>query len=113
MILKNKTIANLSFFGAFITLIVISVGAWVRLTDAGLGCPDWPGCYGFVVFPTSEVDIALAEQRYPNFPYEINKVIPEVIHRYFAATLGLISILLVTFSLKNKLPSQIDRKSVV
>mgnify|MGYP001194873405 CR=1 FL=1 len=100
-------IKGFSFFGLCFSFIVIALGAWTRLVDAGLGCPDWPGCYGFVVFPTSEVDIALAEQRYPNFPYEINKVIPEVIHRYFAATLGLISILLVTFSLKNKLPSQI------
>ena len=41
-----------------------SSGAWTRLVDAGLGCPDWPGCYGFVTFPVSEADIAIAESRF-------------------------------------------------
>ena len=45
--------------------VVIALGAWTRLVDAGLGCPDWPGCYGFIVFPTNEAEIALAESRYP------------------------------------------------
>ena len=69
-----------------------------RLVDAGLGCPDWPGCYGFVTFPVSEADIAIAESRFPTFEYDINKVIPEVVHRYFAAGLGLLAIFLVYFS---------------
>ena len=51
-------IKGFSFFGLCFSFIVIALGAWTRLVDAGLGCPDWPGCYGFVVFPTSEVDIA-------------------------------------------------------
>ena len=83
---------NFSLFGALFSVVVIALGAWTRLVDAGLGCPDWPGCYGFVTFPTSEADIAIAESRYPSFPYEIDKVIPEVVHRYFAASLGLIAI---------------------
>ena len=77
--------------------------------DAGLGCPDWPGCYGFVVFPTSEADVLLAEQRYPQFPYEINKAIPEVVHRYFAAFLGLIAISLVVSAFKYKLPLRLKK----
>ena len=76
------------------------MGAWTRLVDAGLGCPDWPGCYGFVVFPINEADIAIAESLYPEFPYDINKAIPEVVHRYFAATLGLFAIFLVYLSFK-------------
>jgi cytochrome c oxidase assembly protein subunit 15 len=76
------------------------LGAWTRLVDAGLGCPDWPGCYGFVVFPINEADIAIAESLYPEFPYDINKAIPEVVHRYFAATLGLFAIFLVYLSFK-------------
>ena len=44
--MEESTLSKISFFGVFLTLVVISLGAWVRLTDAGLGCPDWPGCYG-------------------------------------------------------------------
>ena len=82
-------IKNLSLFGICMAFVVIALGAWTRLVDAGLGCPDWPGCYGFVVFPINEAEIAIAESRYPTFPYDINKAIPEVVHRYFAAALGL------------------------
>ncbi|MDA9033493.1 COX15/CtaA family protein [Gammaproteobacteria bacterium] len=93
-------IKNLSFFGICLAFIVIALGAWTRLVDAGLGCPDWPGCYGFIVFPTNEAEIALAESRFPMFPYDINKAIPEVVHRYFAAALGFLAIVLVYFSFK-------------
>ena len=93
-------IKNLSFFGICLAFVVIALGAWTRLVDAGLGCPDWPGCYGFIVFPTNEAEIALAESRFPMFPYDINKAIPEVVHRYFAAALGLLAIALVYFSFK-------------
>ena len=100
-------IKKLSFFGICFAFVVIALGAWTRLVDAGLGCPDWPGCYGFVVFPTTEAEILIAEQRYPQFPYEIDKAIPEVVHRYFAAALGFIAILLVTFAFKYNLPKKI------
>ena len=93
-------IKNLSLFGICMAFVVIALGAWTRLVDAGLGCPDWPGCYGFVVFPINEAEIAIAESRYPTFPYDINKAIPEVVHRYFAAGLGLLAIFLVYFAFK-------------
>ena len=95
-----NNIKNLSFFGICLAFVVIALGAWTRLVDAGLGCPDWPGCYGFVVFPTNEAEIALAEARYPTFPYDINKAIPEVVHRYFAAALGFLAIIMVYYSFK-------------
>ncbi|MDG1248528.1 MAG: COX15/CtaA family protein [SAR86 cluster bacterium] len=97
-----NNVKNLSLFGVCFAFIVIALGAWTRLVDAGLGCPDWPGCYGFVVFPTDEAEIALAESRFPSFPYDINKAIPEVVHRYFAATLGFVAILLTYISFKYK-----------
>ena len=93
-------IKNLSLFGISFAFVVIALGAWTRLVDAGLGCPDWPGCYGFVVFPINDADIAIAESRYPLFPYDINKAIPEVVHRYFAAALGLLAIFLVYLSFR-------------
>lgn len=97
-----NNVKNLSLFGVCFAFIVIALGAWTRLVDAGLGCPDWPGCYGFVVFPTDDAEIALAESRFPSFPYDINKAIPEVVHRYFAATLGFVAILLTYISFKYK-----------
>ena len=95
-------IRNLSLFGVLFGFVVVALGAWTRLVDAGLGCPDWPGCYGFVVFPTSEADVVIAEARFPQFPYDINKAIPEVVHRYFAATLGLVAIALSYISFKQR-----------
>ena len=94
------SVKSFSILGVFLAFVVIALGAWTRLADAGLGCPDWPGCYGFVVFPVNEADIAIAESRYPLFPYDINKAIPEVVHRYFAAGLGLIAIFLVYLSFR-------------
>ncbi|MEE4300512.1 MAG: COX15/CtaA family protein [Pseudomonadales bacterium] len=70
--------------------VVVVLGAFTRLADAGLGCPDWPGCYGFVGIPMAEETIAAAEQRYPDTPYEFAKAWPEMVHRYFAASLGLV-----------------------
>ena len=102
-----KIMKGLSLFGICFAFVGIALGAWTRLVEAGLGCPDWPGCYGFVVFPTTEAEIQLAESRYPQFPYEIDKAIPEVVHRYFAAALGFLAILLVYFAFKYQLPKKI------
>ena len=106
-------IKNFSFFAIFFAFVVIALGAWTGLVDAGLGCPDWPGCYGFVFFPTSGEEIAIAESRFPMFPYEIDKAIPEVVHRYFAAALGLIAIALMVIAYSCLLytsPSPRDRQ---
>jgi len=104
-----NNIKNLSLFGVCLAFVVIALGAWTRLVDAGLGCPDWPGCYGFVVFPTNEAEIALAESRYPMFPYDINKAIPEVVHRYVAAALGFLAIIMVYYSFKQNENKNIRR----
>ena len=92
----------LSILGVFLAFIVIGLGAWTRLADAGLGCPDWPGCYGFITFPTTSQEIEMAEQLYPDSPVEIDKILPEVVHRYFAASLGLLAIFLLFISIKEK-----------
>jgi cytochrome c oxidase assembly protein subunit 15 len=107
-----NNIKNLSLFGICLAFVVIALGAWTRLVDAGLGCPDWPGCYGFVVFPTNEAEIALAEARYPTFPYDINKAIPEVVHRYFAAVLGFLAIIMVYYSFKQNENKNIRRWTI-
>ena len=106
-----NNVRNLSFVGICMAFVVIALGAWTRLVDAGLGCPDWPGCYGFVFWPNDEAEIALAESRFPTFPYDINKAIPEQVHRIFAASLGLIAIILVALSSNTKSKS-IQRWSI-
>lgn len=79
---------TLAWISTLFTLAVVLLGAYTRLSDAGLGCPDWPGCYGFASVPRGDAQIDLAESRYPHAPVEAHKAWPEMVHRYFAGTLG-------------------------
>lgn len=72
-----------------LTFVVVVLGAYVRLSDAGLGCPDWPGCYGRLDVPDEAHQIAEANVAYPHRPVEPAKAWKEMVHRYFAGTLGL------------------------
>ncbi|MFA5959377.1 MAG: COX15/CtaA family protein [Tatlockia sp.] len=92
-----------------LALFVVMLGAYTRLTDAGLGCPDWPGCYGHLVLPSSEQALQTAQGSYPEIPIEAGKAWTEMAHRYAAGTLGLLilGMSLALFSRKrkgNKLP---------
>ncbi len=82
---------RLALAGAALAFAVVVLGAWVRLTAAGLGCPDWPGCYGHV-FPQMGQDGGAG----------FTKALHEMIHRYFAATLGAIITALLLFALINR-----------
>ncbi|MGB2833043.1 MAG: COX15/CtaA family protein, partial [Methylotenera sp.] len=81
---------KLVLFGTALALCVVVLGAYVRLTDAGLGCPDWPGCYGALTVPQSEAAIASAQSAFPHSAVVIGKAWREMAHRYLAGTLGLI-----------------------
>ncbi|EPS3420133.1 COX15/CtaA family protein [Vibrio fluvialis] len=81
---------NLVRLSLVLTLAVIALGAYTRLSDAGLGCPDWPGCYGHYTVPLSPSALQKAEFLYPHLDVEPHKAWPEMIHRYFAGTLGLV-----------------------
>ncbi|MEO0423632.1 MAG: COX15/CtaA family protein [Pseudomonadota bacterium] len=85
---------RLSQLAAALALLVVVLGAWVRLTDAGLGCPDWPGCYGLIGVPTAEHEVAQANAAFPERPVEQGKAWREMIHRYLASTLGLLVVTL-------------------
>lgn len=87
---KTKAMANWATFSVILAVVVIMLGAWTRLADAGLGCPDWPGCYGFMTVPQSDSHIAIANARFPDTPVDVAKGWPEMIHRYAAGTLGLV-----------------------
>ena len=85
---------RLTLFAFFLAAVVVVLGAWTRLVDAGLGCPDWPGCYGFPLVPSSVEHIAIAEERFPDAPVEAHRAWPEMVHRYFASTLGFVIVVL-------------------
>ncbi|MBB1518636.1 COX15/CtaA family protein [Aquipseudomonas guryensis] len=93
---------RLALFATLLAVVVILLGAYTRLTHAGLGCPDWPGCYGFIGVPMSEHKQALAEARFPEAPVEVAKGWYEMIHRYFAGALGLVILGLAVQALRRR-----------
>ena len=85
-----KSMRFLVVFSSTLALLVVMLGAYTRLTDAGLGCPDWPGCYGHMVLPSIHHDLVEAQRHYPLIPIESRKAWTEMVHRYAAGTLALL-----------------------
>jgi len=83
-----------------LAFVVVALGAFTRLVDAGLGCPDWPGCYGHLMWPDDAIEKQAAEQLFPDAPVNTEKTWPEMVHRYFAGTLGLLVLALAVFAIK-------------
>ena len=90
---------RLARIGVVLTLLVVIIGAWVRLTDAGLGCPDWPGCYGQLVVPDDPREASAA---FPQRPLDAGKAWREMIHRYLATGLGLLCLVLAGLAWLNR-----------
>ncbi|MCW8925583.1 MAG: COX15/CtaA family protein [Xanthomonadales bacterium] len=86
----NQTIHKLAMIAVVVAFCVIVLGAWVRLSHAGLGCPDWPGCYGHVTWPEATHEIAEANMAFPERPVEPGKAWREMVHRYLAGSLMLL-----------------------
>lgn len=99
---RARKLARWSLFATLLAAVVIMLGAWTRLVDAGLGCPDWPGCYGFLSVPQSAESIAIANARFPDTPVEVEKGWPEMIHRYAAGTLGLVVFGLAGYAVRHR-----------
>lgn len=81
-----------------VAFVVVVLGAYTRLVDAGLGCPDWPGCYGQLVVPSTDEQIAAAEALFPDTPVDQAKAWTEMVHRYFATGLGILMIGIVVLA---------------
>lgn len=85
-----QTFTRLCIAGTVLALLVVVFGAYVRLSHAGLSCPDWPGCYGKLLVPQQPDDVMQANKAFPERPLDVSRAWLEMGHRYLAATLGLL-----------------------
>ncbi len=91
-------LAGLTALTMFLTFDLVVFGSFTRLTDSGLGCPDWPGCYGEVSPFGARDDIAAAQSALPGGPVSWSKAWIEMIHRYLAMTVGALILVMTVFS---------------
>ena len=98
----RKTFRLIATLGACLAIIVIVLGAWVRLSAAGLGCPDWPGCYGHLSAAHAAQNLDSIAASYPDRPFEYAKAHKEMVHRYFASTLGFLILILAGIAIANR-----------
>jgi len=95
---------KLILLAVLVTLCLIPFGAWVRLTDAGLGCPDWPGCYGKLT-PThaiDEISRAVDVQGGEHGPVSLGKAWREMAHRYVASALGFLLLIIAAWAVARR-----------
>ena len=98
---------RLALIASLLALGVVVLGAYVRLSHAGLGCPDWPTCYGHLTVTQAERHIGQIDKAYPHRPLQAPKAWKEMIHRYFAGTLGVLVLALAVLALaRRKQPGQ-------
>jgi len=93
---------RIALVAAILAFCVIVLGAWVRLSAAGLGCPDWPGCYGHLTVDEAARNADTVNQAFPHRPFEYSKAIKEMVHRYFASSLGLLILVLAGLAIWNR-----------
>jgi len=99
---KLTLFRRLAVLAALLALVVVVMGAWVRLSAAGLGCPDWPGCYGHLSAGQAAQNVDAINQAFPQRPFQYHKAIKEMVHRYAASTLGLLILVLAGLAIANR-----------
>jgi cytochrome c oxidase assembly protein subunit 15 len=93
---------RLALAGVVLAFGVVVLGAWVRLSNAGLGCPDWPGCYGHLTADDAAQNADAINQAFPERPFTYHKAIKEMVHRYFAGGLVLVIVTLAGLAFANR-----------
>ena len=89
-LMANNLPLKLATIALFLAVEVVLMGGFTRITDSGLGCPDWLGCFGKMVMTTDTETIAYLQERYPEIHVAVHKGWIEMIHRYIAGGLGLL-----------------------
>jgi cytochrome c oxidase assembly protein subunit 15 len=100
--MKLTLFRRLALIATLVALVVIVMGAWVRLSHAGLGCPDWPGCYGHLTVGEAVENAHRANAAFPERPLEPEKALKEMIHRYAASALGLLILAMAILAWANR-----------
>jgi len=100
--ISTRGIARLAWAAALFALVVIVFGAFVRLSNAGLSCPDWPTCYGKVTWPVHAHEVDAANAAFPDRPVESNKAWREQVHRFLAGGLILTTFALAIWSWRRR-----------
>lgn len=95
-------IRRFTVLAAMLCLVVVVLGAYVRLSNAGLGCPDWPGCYGHVTPAAALRNAEQVARDYPGLNIETGKAWREMIHRYAASTLGLLIVIITALAWQDR-----------
>jgi heme a synthase len=99
----DRWLRGLALFGVLLCFGVVVLGAYVRLTDAGLGCPDWPECYGHIS-PVGAEDSPRSQAEFPGRPLHAGKAWHEMLHRYAAGTLGCVIIVIAALAIAARKP---------
>lgn len=111
--LRLKRLQALTFFTLFLTFDLIIFGAFTRLTDSGLGCPDWPGCYGSATPFGAKAHVDAAQAAMPTGPVTHTKAWIEMLHRYLATGVGVLILTLTTFSWWSRYKAKIQASQKV
>lgn len=96
--LSNRFYSRLALVAFALAFVVILLGAYTRLTNAGLSCPDWPRCYGYLTPPITSAQVLEATKAYPQVPVDKARAWTEMRHRYLAGLEGILVLTIISLS---------------